>query len=139
MLADILYTNSSSLGSPFLSLVTFMVDSSSVSVKEVSGVLTGPTFGAIRHTLTAAVNRLGVEQLGVVEQLMVTYLGGDGEELVGCVWVGLVGVIVWNTSSRLSSSSSLGELTMLAMEETSELLWSPSSQVSDISHFLSLK
>ena len=91
-----------------------MVDSSSVSVKEVSGVLTGPVCGAMRP--------VDEEDLGT----------GTGVEagLEGCVGVGQVGVIVWNTSSRLSSSSSLGELEMLAMEETSELLWSPSSQVS---------
>ena len=135
-MADILDTKSSTWGSHFLSLTSSISDSSSLSEKEVQGVvLTGPVCGAILLTLTAAVSCFGVEQLGAVEQLMVTYLGGEG--LVGCVWVGVVGVIVWNTSSRLSSTS-LGELEMLAREETSEL-WSPISQVSDISHFLSLK
>ena len=99
ILVDILDTKSSTWGSHFLSLTTSMSDSSSVSVKEVSGVLTGPVFGAIRP--------VEEEHLGA----------GTGVEasLAGCVGVGQVGVIVWNTSSRLSSSSSLGELEMLAM------------------------
>ena len=77
-MADILDTKSSTWGSHFLSLTSLFLDSSSVSVKEVSGVLTGPVCGAILHTLTAAVNLLGVEQLGAVEQLIVTYLTGEG-------------------------------------------------------------
>ena len=45
--ADILDTNLSSLGLHFLSLTSSMSDSSSVSVKEVQGVLMGPTSGAV--------------------------------------------------------------------------------------------
>ena len=46
-------------------------------VKEVQGVLMGLTSGAVKLTFTAAVNRLGVEQPGAVEQLMVTYSSGE--------------------------------------------------------------
>ena len=63
-LADIFDTNSSTLGWHFLSLTSSISDSSSVSVKEVQGVLMGPTSGALMP--------LGVEHLGTVEQLMVT-------------------------------------------------------------------
>ena len=113
--ADILDTNLSSLGLHFLSLTSSMSVSSSVSVKEVQGVLTGPTSTAVKLVLSNGINSRGVEQFGIVEQLTVEGI----ERLVSRVWVGLVGVIVWNTSSRLSSSCSLGELKMLAMEDTS--------------------
>ena len=102
-------------------------------MKEVLGLQQGPTSGAVPRT-RVVVMLLGVEKLGAVEQLMVTNLmglvwTGVEERLDGCVWLGLVGVIVWNTSSRLSSSSSLGELEMLAIGDTSDI-W--------VSHFLSL-
>ena len=72
-LADILDTNLSTSGWHLLSLTSSISNSSSVSVKEVQGVLTGPNSRAVKLVPSNGVRHLGVEYLRPVELLMVTH------------------------------------------------------------------